>query len=135
MKNELDSDWWSELKFYNFYSVTLSIEDIKIIDELYNRSSDILNSITKDLYHFCDTVKYAWYHDYWKTNRFHEMDGILRKEIDKYNLKLCLNLPNLPYELSYDEIKESILKHTQEYICDFFSNKDLIEFKLKLGIV
>ena len=131
MQNELNTDWWYELGFYNFYSANSSIENIKIIDELYNLLSYRLNGITEDLYHFCDTVKYAWYYDYWKTKQFNKMNNILKEEINKYDLKKYLNSP---IELSYDKIKESLLKYTQIYICDYFSEEDLIEYKLKLGI-
>lgn len=126
---KLGTNWWSELQFYRFYSGNFSIENIKVFDELYYNLSGILNRITEDLYHFCDTVKYNWYYDYWKTKRTDEIDNILRKEIDKYDLKKYLNSP---IELSYDKIKESLLKYCEHYICDYFDKEDLFERRLLL---
>ena len=131
MQNKLTINWWSDLGFYKFYSAKFSIiENIKIIDELYNHVLNALNYIVEELSYFCDTVKFAWYYDYWKTKQFDKMDDILRKEINRYDLKRCLNSP---IELSCDKIKEDLLKYTQEYICDYFSEQDVLEYK-KLGI-
>ena len=80
---------------------------------------------------FCERVQFIWYYDYWKINRFDEMENMLRKEIEKYNLKL---FHNSSIELSYDKIKESLLKRCGEYISDYCNNQDLIEYKLQLGI-
>jgi hypothetical protein len=134
MQNRLDLNWWDELQFYIFYSADSSLENIKIIDELYNHLSDILNSIMEDLYHFSDTVKYGWYYDYWKTQQFNKMDDILKEEINKYDLKRYLNSPiELPY--NKDKIREKLLKYCQVYICDYFNERDAMEWMSKLRIV
>ena len=128
---KFNTNWWIELEFYKFYSAELSIKGIITIDEVFDHLSDILNHILQNLYRFCDTEKYRWYNDYWKTNKFHEIDDFIRKEIDKYSLEKCLNSP---IKLPYDKIKESLLKDVQIYICDYFSERDIEEYELKFGI-
>lgn len=133
MQIRLNCDWWwSELEFDKFYLMgDLSFENLKGLNILCERLSDGLNYIMDKLYNFCDTVQFKWYYDYWKIKRFNEMENMLRKEIEKFDLKRFLNSP---IELSYDKIKESLLKRCEKYICDYFSEQDLIEYKLKLGI-
>ena len=92
---------------------------------------DKLNYTLNKLYIFCDRVKFAWYYDYWKTQQFNKMDNILKEEINKYDLKRHLNSP---FELSYNKIKESLLKHCEEYLSDYFNEQDFIVYKSKLGI-
>ena len=132
MQIRLNNYWWSELEFDKFYLMSdLSFDDLERLDTLCKHLSDELNHIMNELYNFCDTVQFKWYYDYWKIKRFDEMENMLRKEIEKYDLKRYLNLNiNLPY----NKIKESLLKRCIEYISDYCSDQDLIEYKLKLGI-
>ena len=109
----------------------LSFENLEGLNILYERLSERLNYIMDKLYNFCEKVQYTWYYDYWKINRLDEMENMLRKEIEKYDLKAFLNSP---IELSYDKIKESLLKRCGEYISDYCNYQDLIEYKLQLGI-
>ncbi len=132
MQIRLNCDCWSELNFDKFYLMSdLSFDDLEQLHTRYEYLSEVLNHIMDELYNFCDMVQLTWYYDYWKIKRFDEMENMLRKEIEKYDLKAYLNSP---IELSYDRIKESLLKHCEKYICDYFSDQDLIEDKLRLGI-
>ncbi len=133
MQIRLNYDWWwSELGFDKFYLMSdLSFENLEGLNILCERLSKRLDYIMDKLYNFCERVQVIWYYDYWKINRFDEMENMLRKEIEKYNLKSFLNSP---IELSYDKIKESLLKRCGEYISDYCNDQDLIEYKLQLGI-
>ena len=133
MQIRLNYDWWwSELGFDKFYLMDdLSFENLEGLNILCEHLSEGLNYIMDKLYNFCERVQFIWYYDYWKINRFDEMENMLRKEIEKYNLKSFLNSP---IELSYDKIKESLLKRCGEYISDYCNDQDLIEYKLQLGI-
>lgn len=133
MQIRLNYDWWwSELGFDKFYLMSdLSFENLEGLNILYERLSERLDYIMDELYNFCERVQVIWYYDYWKINRFDEMENMLRKEIEKYNLKAFLDSP---IELSYDKIKESLLKRCGEYISDYCNDQDLIEYKLQLGI-
>ena len=133
MQIRLNYDWWwSELEFDKFYLMNdLSLDDSERLHTLCEHLSEGLNCIMSKLYDFCDMVEFTWYYDYWKIKRFDEMENMLRKEIEKYDLKAFLNSP---IELSYDKIKESLLKRCGEYISDYCNYQDLIEYKLKLGI-
>ena len=131
MQIRLNYYWWSELGFEELYLLDISFDKFESLHKLCEYLSDGLNHIMDRLYDFCDMVEFNWYYNYWKTKQFDEMINSLKKEIDKYDLKKYLNSP---IELSYDKIKESLLKHCEEYICDYFSEQDLIEYKLQLGI-
>lgn len=132
MQIRLNTDWWSELEFDKFYLISdLSFDDSEQLHTLCEHLSEGLNHIMDKLYDFCDMVQFTWYYDYWKIKRFDEMENMLRKEIEKYNLKRYLNSK---IDLPYDRIKESLLKHCGEYISDYCNDKDLIEHKLRLGI-
>jgi hypothetical protein len=132
MQIRLNTDWWSELDFDKFYLMDdLSFEDFERLHTLCELLSEVLNHIMDKLYDFCDAVQFTWYYDYWKIKRFDEMENMLKKEIEKFNLKRYLNSP---IELSYNKIKESLLKRCREYISDYCNDQDLIEYKLQLGI-
>ena len=131
MQIRLNYYWWSELGFEELYLLDISFDKFESLHKLCEYLSDGLNHIMDRLYDFCDMVEFNWYYNYWKTKQFDEMINSLKKEIDKYDLKKYLNSP---IELSYDKIKESLLKRCEEYICDYFSEQDLIEYKLQLGI-
>ena len=133
MQIRLNNDcWWSELGFDKFYLMgDLSFDDSERLHTLCEHLSEGLNYIMDKLYNFCERVQFTWYYDYWKIKRFDEMENMLRKEIEKYDLKAYLNSP---IELSYDKLKESLLKRCGEYISDYCNDKDLIEYKLQLGI-
>ena len=133
MQIRLNYDWWwSELEFDKFYLMgDLSFENLEGLNILCERLSEGLNYIMDKLYNFCERVQFTWYYDYWKINRFDEMENMLRKEIEKYDLKRFLTSP---IELPYGKIKESLLKRCGEYISDYCNDQDLIEYKLRLGI-
>ena len=133
MQIRLNHDWWwSELGFDKFYLMgDLSFDDVERLHTLCEHLSEGLDYIMDKLYDFCDMVEFTWYYDYWKIKRFDEMENMLRKEIEKYDLKRYLNSP---IELSYDKIKESLLKRCGEYISDYCNDQDLNEYKLQLGI-
>lgn len=133
MQIRLNHDWWwSELEFDKFYLMgDLSFDDVERLHILCEHLSEGLDYIMNKLYDFCEIVQLTWYYDYWKIKRFDEMENMLRKEIEKYDLKIYLNSP---IELSYDKIKESLLKRCGKYISDYCNDQDLIEYKLQLGI-
>lgn len=133
MQIRLNNDWWwSELGFDKFYLMgDLSFENLEGLNILCKRLSEGLDYIMDKLYNFCERVQFTWYDDYWKINRLDEMENMLRKEIEKYDLEAFLTSP---IELPYDKIKESLLKRCGEYISDYCNDQDLIEYKLQLGI-
>lgn len=114
-----------------YASKILDFEELNSLNKLYEHIYDGLNHILERLYHYCDSVKFLWYYDYWKIKKFDEMTNSLKEEIDKYNLKRYLNI-NI--DLSYDEVKIKLLESCEKYLSDYFDEQDLIECKLKLGI-
>lgn len=123
---------WNTLGFDRIYaSKILDFEELDSLNKLYEHIYDELNHILKRLYRYCDSVKFSWYYDYWKTKQFEEMTNSLKKEIDKYDLKRYLNAD---IDLSFDRIKEKLLNNCERYLADGFSERDTEEYKIKLGI-
>ena len=121
----------SELGFEELYLLNMSFDKFESLHKLYEYLSDRLKHIMDRLYDFCDMVEFTWYYDYWKTKQFEEMTNSLKKEIDKYDLKIYLNVD---IDLPFDRIKEKLLNYCEQYLADGFSERDTEEYKIKLGI-